>query len=145
MQIDINDFFVGDRYWSEFYIIFEYLPSSSKTKAAISMDDEMALLQLQGVSDEELQRIVNARAERSASDIELSPENYDITVEKLNQVIDSINGLRNIVKVGLGGKLQDSESRPVKRPKTKFEQYLDRRLLQFEKEDVEGMAAEFGF
>lgn len=109
------------------------------------MDDEMALLQLQGIGDEELQRIVDARAEHSASDIELSPENYDITVEKLNQVIDAINGLRNIVKVGLGGKLRDSESQPVKRPKTKFERHLDRRLLQFEKEDIESMASEFGF
>lgn len=142
--MDINDFFNGDRYWSEFYLFFHMLPSSSKTKASIAMDDEMALAQIEGVSEEDLRKILDARSE-GLSEGELNPEDYDIMIEKMNQLIDSVNGLTLTVRGGLGGKISPSDFKPAKRPKTKYELYLEQRLLELDKIDNEGLASDFGF
>lgn len=144
LNVDINDFFEGKRYWSEFYLFFEELPASSKTKARISMDEEMAQMRIAGYSEEELRKILNARAE-GQKDIELNPEDYDIVVEKLNQVIDSVNSLALTVRAGFGGKVSDSDFKPVKRPKTPFEKFLDDRLMQIDKQDNDELASDFGF
>lgn len=142
--MDINDFFNGDRYWSDFYVFFHNLPASSKTKAKIAMDEEVAKARLEGYSEDELREILKARAEGD-SEVELNPEDYDISIEKLNQIIDSINGLGLIVRGGLGGKVSKSDFKPTKRPKSVFEIMLDNKLLELDKQDMEDLASDFGF
>lgn len=142
--MDINDFFNGDRYWSDFYVFFHNLPASSKTKAKIAMDEEVAKSRLEGYSEEELREILKARSEGN-SEVELNPEDYDISIEKLNQVIDAVNGLGLIVRGGLGGKVSQSDFKPTKRPKSIFEIMLENKLLELDKQDMEDLASDFGF
>jgi len=109
------------------------------------MDADLAELQLEGLSEEEIRKILDARAEKSSEDVQLSPEDYDIYIEKQNQIIDSINALRVTLLTVMGNKPKDAERKPVQRPKTQYETLLEKKILEFEKEDNSQLASEFGF
>lgn len=109
------------------------------------MDGELAELQLKGLPESEIRKILDARAEKDSGEVQLSPEDYDISIEKLNQVIDSINALRVTLLAVMGNKPKDSDRKPVQRPKSQYEILLEKKILEFEKEDNSQLASEFGF
>lgn len=104
----------------------------------------MASYSIAGLSEEALIEILDARAE-GKDDPDITPEDFDLTVEKLNQVIDAIRGLELTVRAVAGNKVSSGDFKPVKRPKTKSELLLEEKLKEFDKQDVENMASDFGF
>lgn len=121
------------------------LPAGSKTKSAIAMDEEMAELRVSKMSEEELRQILEARAEKNEYDIELTPEDYSVEIEKYNQIIDAVNALRITVVSALSGKGKSPEYKPAERPTTKYESKLKQKLWELDKQDAEDLISEWGF
>lgn len=121
------------------------LPAGSKTKSAIAMDEEMAELRVSKMSEEDLRKILEARAEKNEYDIELTPEDYSVEIEKYNQIIDAVNALRITVISALSGKGKSPEYKPAERPTTKYESKLKQKLWELDKQDAEDLISEWGF
>ena len=121
------------------------LPAGSKTKSAIAMDEEMAELRVSRMTEEELRQILEARAEKNEYDIELTPEDYSVEIEKYNQIIDAVNALRITVVSALSGKGKGPEYKPAERPTTKYESKLKQKLWDLDRQEAEDLASEWGF
>lgn len=146
MQIDVVEFFMGERSWQQFYVFFEHLPSWSKTKSKIASDPELAKAQLSQIPKESIQKIVDERAEKKEKKPEIPLEGYDLKVEKLSQIIDKIEVLTFIVKYMLSSKgPQGDQPKILGRPETAFEKALEDEIWKHEKSDADELKKALGF
>lgn len=143
--IDISDFFTPKRRLWEFWVFFSDLPEGSRTKSAVAMNEDIAKAQAAGLSEEDIAAISEARANGGSKGGDISPQGYSLEIEKLNQIIDSINLLRFVVRGSLGAKVTSSDFKTMERPKTAFEREVDKRVLAYEKKYQEQAMADFGF
>lgn len=128
---------------AEFWDFFSQLPSHSKTKAKIAADPRVAREQVNSLSEEYLQEILEERANPEQAKNELTTEGYDMYISKMNEFIDEMKLLRYQLSSMLGAK--GGKFHPVKRPKTEYEKKLEERLLQVDKKNAKETMAEFGF
>lgn len=109
------------------------------------MNEDIAKAQAAGLSEEDIAAISDARANGGSKDGDISPQGYSLEIEKLNQIIDSINLLRFVVRGSLGAKTTPSDFKTTERPKTAFEREVDKRVLAYEKQYQKQSMADFGF
>lgn len=97
------------------------------------------------MSDDDVRRIMDRETEAD-EDKEIPQEGYTVEVEKLNQIIDSMNSVRYIILQALSSKGSKNEPpKPVTRPKTAFDKLLEKRKLDVESKDMQNLRADFGF
>lgn len=123
---------------------FAMLPDSTKTKAAINEDPEYARARLSEISSEDIDKILEQRAEKS-DDRHLTTEGHTLEIEKLNQIIDTINELIIVVSSMAGAKGEALKWKPTKRPETEFSRMLKDLIYKREQEDKNELLAELGF
>lgn len=109
------------------------------------MNEDIAKAQAAGLSEEDIAQISEARANGGGKSGDISPQGYSLEIEKLNQIIDSINLLRFVVRGSLGAQVSPSDFKTMERPKTAFEREVDKRVLAYEKKYQEQAMADFGF
>lgn len=136
------DFFTGERELWEFWEFLNRLPDGSYTKVAMSNDPEVAQARVNNISDEEIEKILDSRTVEK--DREISPIGYNLTIEKLNQLIDAVTLNTETTRAVFGGKKMD-RFKPQPRPKTEFERLLDKKIYAHEKADQERTMQAFGF
>lgn len=136
---------MGEREFWEFWAFFRMLPDGSFTKSAISEDEEVAKMRVDALSEEEIAAISDSRAETDDKPKDLPQAGYSLEIEKLNQVIDSLNELKNIVKLVSGNKVPKKAWRPTQRPKSAYDRLLDKRVWEYEKAYQEQAMSDFGF
>lgn len=143
-QVDLEEFFDGRRTLDEFWIFFYDLPEGSRTKTEIAMNPEIAAERASALSEEDIAEISRSRS-REGSRPEITPRGYDITVEKLNQLLDSLMVLQLTVRQIGGGKVSDGDFKPAQRPRSAYDKAVDERVRQYEKAYQEQAMADFGF
>lgn len=138
--MDVLDFFTGEQGWTIFYAYLGELPSSSKFNSAVSQDPEIAKAQVNSLTDEQIQEIMEKEKSDEEEELHLSPEGYTLEIEKLNQVIEEIKLLR----LGMTG---DKKQKfvPPKRPKTEKDILLNKRKEALEERDRDEMQKSMGF
>lgn len=115
------------------------------TKAAISLDEDVAQQQAANISEEEIARISEARSNPGGSSGNVTIQGYSLEIEKLNQILDSINLLRVTIRSALGGKDSGSDFKMAERPKTALEMEIDKLVKAYEKKYQAEAMADFGF
>lgn len=115
------------------------------TKAAISLDEDVAKQQVANISEEEIARISEARSNPGGGGGNVTIQGYSLEIEKLNQILDSINLLRTTIRSALGGKNAASDFKMAERPKTALEMEIDKRVIAYEKKYQAEAMADFGF
>lgn len=143
--VDLFEFFTPEREIWEFWALFNALPDGSATKSAISLDEEIAKQQVAHISEEEIERISESRANPGSQRGNLSLKGYSLEIEKMNQIIDAVNILRVTIKTALGGKTSNSDFQMAERPKTAFEKEIDKRVMAYEKRFQKEAMSDFGF
>ncbi len=117
------------------------LPEDSKTKSAISNDEDYAREFVWSISDEEIREIM----ERPDEEIEPPTEGYTNLNAQLDGIRDAVDSLRITVVSLLGSKKGNSEEKPVKRPTTAIQRELRKRMWELDKEESEELFSQFGF
>lgn len=146
MQIDVHEYFMDARGWTEFYAYLSEMPSHSRFKSAMSMDEDLARSQVAGLSQEQIDEILSAKADQDDKDPDIPLEEYTIQIEKLNQIIDKIGILNFTVRSALSSKgSQGIEFKPAPRPKTAIQKELDKRIYEAEREEARSLQRELGF
>ena len=115
------------------------------TKAAISLDEDVAKQQVANISEEEIARISEARSNPGGNAGNVTIRGYSLEIEKLNQILDSINLLRFTIRSALSSKSSQSEFKMAERPKTALEKEIDKRVTAYEKRYQAEAMADFGF
>lgn len=115
------------------------------TKAAISLDEDVAKQQVANISEEEIARISEARSNPGGNAGNVTIQGYSLEIEKLNQILDSINLLRFTIRSALSSKSSQSEFKMTERPKTALEKEIDKRVTAYEKRYQAEAMADFGF
>src|SRR5699024_3461672 len=77
--------------------------------------------QAANISEEEIAKISEARSNPGGSSGNVTIQGYSLEIEKLNQILDSINLLRVTIRSALGGKDSGSDFKMAERPKTALE------------------------
>lgn len=96
-------------------------------------------------SEEEIARIYESRRNPGSAQGSITLRGYSLEIEKLNQILDSLNLLRVTIRSALGSKNASSEFKPAERPKTALEKKIDALVDTYEKKDQATTMAEFGF
>lgn len=112
------------------------------------MNPEVAKRQISSLSDEEIAKISDLRANPEKIKREdPTPEGYTPIMEKMDQLIDRIGIAENaIVGVFLDKKSrQKLKFKPVPRPKTKYDQLVDDLVWQYERQDADSIKKLVGF
>lgn len=97
------------------------------------------------LSEEEIARIYESRKNPGSAQGSITLRGYSLEIEKLNQILDSLNLLRVTIRSALGSKNAGSEFKPAERPKTALEKKIDALVEAYEKKDQASTMAEFGF
>src|SRR5699024_6761656 len=129
----------------EFWAFFAALPDGSMTKAAISIDEDVAKQQAAGISEEEIARSSEARSNPRGNSENVTIQGYSLEIEKLNQILDSIILLRVTIRSALGSKNSSSDHKMAKRQKTALEIEIDKLVKAYEKKYQAEAMADFGF
>lgn len=136
--IDVIDFFTGDRGWREFYAYMNELPPHSKFRSAISQDPDLAKSQVDSLSDDDIREIMEK--DDKDGDKTITPEGYDMQIEKLNQVIEEVRLLR----LGMTGDKKTKFTPPI-RPSTEADSLIKERIEALEQIDRDTFEKELGF
>lgn len=140
--MNVLDYFNSKRPWSEFWAWFAMLDSSTTTKSRMSQDKSLAKQQVAGMSDEEIDRLLDRDA--NPEEGEITQEGYGLNEMRLDRLIDKMEILRLTIIQVMGGKSKE-KFKPEKRPRTAFDKALEERKWLREKEVNEQEMKNFGF
>lgn len=132
------EFFTGERGWREFYAYLGELPPHAKFPSAVSQDPDIARSQVESLSEEDIRKMMDEDDEEKEK--RLTPEGYNLTIEKLNQVIEEVRLLR----LGMTGD-KKTKFKPPPRPKTEQEVLLSQRMEALEAIDRNDFEKSIGF
>ena len=143
--LDVADFFSGERELWEFWEFFNRLPDGSFSKSAMADDPEIAEMRVANVTDEDIQRILDARSSQSQQINGVPVVGYTLEIEKLNQIIDALNINTFTIRSIFGGKKNNDQFKEVPRPKSAYDKLLEKRIHAYEKQEQENTMKQFGF
>ena len=108
-------------------------------------DIEIAQMRVSGITDEDVRKMLDARASGAQQADGVPIVGYTLEIEKLNQMIDAININTFTIRSIFGGKKNKDQFKEVPRPKTAYDKLLEQRIHAYEKQEQENTMREFGF
>lgn len=138
--IDIHDYMTGDRGWVEFYAFLSQLDSHTKFRSAISQDPELARAQVDSLTDDDIRKMVGEEDEETEP-AHLTPEGHTMEIEKLNQILDSLQ----ILRLTMSMSDKKPKFKPVARPKTEQQALIEKRAEQIRLSDQDSFEKAIGF
>ena len=145
LNVDLGSFFYVGFNPKIFWAFYHGLPPSSKTKAAISQNKELAKYKADQLTEAEIAEISNSRANPGVNKDNLTPEGHGYLEELVMQVIDSVDLLRHTVTTALSKKGSVSKFERKPRPTTAYQLEVDKRVIEYERREMDELESELGF
>lgn len=117
----------------------------TKTKAKMLADEEVAVYEVDKLSDDDLRQMLRDDNDPDKPAAEVPVEGYTPLLAKLDEVVDQLIVNRESIQRAFSKQANGRKIKLAPRPKTAYQKVLEKRKLEFERSENHTVLSALGF